>query len=381
MVLRNALAAAGVLISLLVFSAAHAEEDIFTITGVVWVDENRDGIRQPSEPVLPGTFVDVGRVWSPTYFRQHDPPPRVRADEKGEYTFWGVHHENTPISLQVQVYYLRPGSGPVLEYTQHLHGKGLWTVNFSHIGCASLHLLPHETERVLNVRVVQIRTYGGSFYPTEDWPVADGHFFKHPPRGCVAGFSVTNADGIPFWDTWQQLGLENVGRPRSHRFVWRELVTQVFEKAIFQWDPGKGVSFLSIFDELHKAEKDYGLDESWSIPRPLEASAGSEEETTRRRLALLDANAAIKERYYSVPDPLRVWGLPTSSVEDRGNMFVMRTQNAVFQHWKVDADSAKAGEVTIADGAKILMEIFKWSPWFPEAALLPQQPDYLGDLP
>ena len=381
MVLRNAMATAGVVISLLVFSSAHAEEDMFTITGVVWVDENRDGIRQPSEPVLPGTFVDIGRVWSPTYFRRYDPPPRVRADEKGEYTFWGVHHEKTPISLEVQVYYLRPGSGPVLEYTQHLYGKGLWTVNFSHIGCAYLHVLPHETERVLNVRVVQVRHVGGSFYPTQHWPVADGHFFKHPPQGCEAGFSVTNADGIPFWDTWQLIGLENVGRPKSHRFVWRGLVTQVFEKAILQWQPGKGVFFLSIFDELHEAGKDYGLDERWSIPRPLDASAGSQEETTRRRLALLDANAAIKERYYAVPDPLGLWGLPTSRVEDYGDRFVIRTQNAVFQHWKVDADSAKAGEVTIADGGKILMEIFKWSPWFPEVALLPQPPDYLGDLP
>ena len=80
-----------------------------------------------------------------------------------------------------------------------------------------------------------------------------------PYHPCDIGFSVTNTDGITFWDTWQRLGLENVGYPISNRFIWQGFVTQAFQKTIFQWQPGRGVFLLNIFDELHKAGNDDAL--------------------------------------------------------------------------------------------------------------------------
>ena len=88
----------------------------------------------------------------------------------------------------------------------------------------------------------------------------------------------------------------------------------------------------------------------------------------RDRLALLDANQAIIERYYAAPEPLLQYGLPTSRVEDYGNVLVIRTQRAVFQQWKEDVPWAKAGEVTIANGGDIAKELGL----FPEDAMIPQ---------
>ena len=62
--------------------------------------------------------------------------------------------------------------------------------------------------------------------------------------------------------------------------------------------------------------------------------------------------------------------LPTSRVEDFGNVLVIRTQRAVFQQWKEDVPWANAGEVTIANGGDITKELGL----FPSEALIPQSP-------
>ncbi|MBI2935006.1 MAG: N-acetylmuramoyl-L-alanine amidase, partial [Chloroflexi bacterium] len=74
------------------------------------------------------------------------------------------------------------------------------------------------------------------------------------------------------------------------------------------------------------------------------------------RLALLDANPAIKSRYLGTPDALNVYGLPVSRVVDNGNHFVVRFQRTVMQQWKVDVPWARAGQVTIANGGDIAKE-------------------------
>ena len=153
--------------------------------------------------------------------------------------------------------------------------------------------------------------------------------------------------------------MENVGYPTSSRYVWRGLVTQTFQKAILQWRPVKGVFLVNVFDLLHDARFDVTLLVHYSIPKQLPPwflfvdPVGEEADIKTRRLALLDANPAIRERYYSTPNPLWQYGLPTSKVEDYGNVFVIRTQKAVFQQWKEDVPWAKAGEVTIANGGDI----------------------------
>ena len=147
-----------------------------------------------------------------------------------------------------------------------------------------------------------------------------------------------------------------------------------------QWRPGKGVFLVNVFDELHDAGYDDELRERWATPKisppfnsylPVgkweeldkELREQLREQILTHRLALLDANPAIKERYFSAPDPLWQYGLPTSKVVDYGNMFVIRTQKAVLQQWKEDVPWAKAGEVTIANGVDIAEAVSEWRPF------------------
>ena len=309
----------------------------FLLSGTIWVDENRDWIRQPDEPAANSA---IAVQWS-KYSRD---------------------------GYDVTVWSYLPGSKPVF-----------WVVDmpFTHQGWAFFIPSSAERHQTLNIRVMQ---NGQHHLSTLNLPLADGHFFKETSgerfQRKDAGFAVTNADGIPFWDTWQRLGLENVGYPISHRYMWRGFVTQAFQKAIMQWQPGKGVFFVNIFDEMHDAGRDNVLRSRYATPHQLEDSFDASlsvehreeipesvqndlqemhwESIKERRLALLDANPAIKERYYAAPDPLLLYGLPTSRVEDMGNHYAIRTQRTVFQQWKEDVPWAKAGEVTIANGGDIV---------------------------
>ena len=210
-----------------------------------------------------------------------------------------------------------------------------------------------------------------------DFPIPNGHFFTQTngrPLGTGSlGFAVTNAEDILFWDTWQQSGLENIGYPISQRFMWKGFLTQAFQKAAFQWQPGKGIFFINVFDELHDAGFDPWLLAFRSTPPQLDPSfdAGKTwEQIVQDRLALLDADPGVKARYFAAPDPLLLFGLPTSQVRDLGNVVAIRTQRAVIQRWKVDVPWARAGEVTVANGGDIARELGL----FPAEVLVPQPP-------
>ena len=333
------------------------------VSGTVWFDKNQDGIRQPNESVARGATIEV----SP-HGQSHDVPwlgsVTIKTDNNGNFS-----------------YLIRPG------YIYYFHFN---TVDYNDLGrpsyfaCARTFIPPDFTGTELTVHLRAFRRPRGDRTPDLvplDWPVVDGHFFKRANYGgghCDVGFAVTNSDGIPFWDTWQELGLENVGYPISHRYMWRGFVTQAFQKAIMQLQPGKGVFFVNIFDELHDAGRDALLHASFQTPRQLEPLNPAlpegmpgelweklREEAQSARLALLDANPAIKERYYAAPDPLLLYGLPTSRVEDMGDHYAIRTQRTVLQEWKEDMPWAKSGEVTIANGgdlAKRLGEIWERIP-------------------
>jgi hypothetical protein len=188
------------------------------------------------------------------------------------------------------------------------------------------------------------------------------------------GYAVTNEGGVPFWDQFQRLGgVPTLGYPVSQRFTYKGFVTQAFQKAVLQWQPGRGLFLLNVFDELHDAGKDDWRLTFRATPRQLDPSfdAGKNwQEIVRHRLALLKANPAIRERYFSAPDPLLLYGLPTSRVEDMGNHYAIRLQRAVMQQWKVDVPWAKAGQVTVANGGDIAKE----AGLFPREATLPQAP-------
>ena len=240
--------------ALLPVSPAHAEEeDLVTITGTVWIDENADGIRQPSEPVVPSVQIYVRGVISP-----------LRTDGQGRYTvvqypYHRFEDRKTRGFLFLEVYYKKPAVRLVRKRSADFR-------EYTHRGCARVYL-PGSTERRADIRLLHYKHDG---WVPMNWPLDGGRFFKEAVdadavpyyRSCDAGFAVTNAAGIPFWDTWQVLGLENAGYPVSHRFKWKGFVTQVFEKAVLQWQPGRGVLFVDVFDELRKAGKDEPLKEA-----------------------------------------------------------------------------------------------------------------------
>ncbi len=199
-----------------------------------------------------------------------------------------------------------------------------------------------------------------------DYDIPGGHFFTQTngqPQGTSpTGFSVTNSGGVPFWDEFQrQGGVARIGYPMSRRFVWDGFVTQVFQKAVFQWQPQAGrVFFINVFDQMSLAGKDGWLEASKSTPRPLDGAtfdAGkSWDQIVAGRLALLDANPAIKAVYFSASNPMDLYGLPTSRVTDNGNHYAIRLQRAVIQQWKVDVPWARAGQATIANGGDVAVQ-------------------------
>ncbi len=192
-----------------------------------------------------------------------------------------------------------------------------------------------------------------------EFAVAGGHFFRETGPGDGRGYSVTDNEGVPFWSEFQRLGgPQVVGYPLSQRFTWDGLVTQVFQKAVFQWKPAEGrVDYINVFDQLSLMGKDEWLASQKATPRPLDAGsydAGKPwPDVVAARLALLDANPAIRQVYNSVPNSLALFGLPTSPVVDNGDHYAIRLQRAVIQQWKVDCPWAHAGQATIANGGDV----------------------------
>jgi len=208
---------------------------------------------------------------------------------------------------------------------------------------------------------------------SDDYDIVDGHYFPQPGGPSPdQGYTITNDDGIPFWDEFRRLGgVEAVGYPISQRFLWGGFVTQAMQKVVFQWRPEvKQVYFVNVFDDLSAAGKDGWLATQRATPQPLPADfdAGlSWGEAIQKRLSLLDANPAIKAAYFASSDPMEFFGLPTSRVEMEGNHYAIRLQRAVIQQWMEDVPWAKKGEVTIANGGDLAKEAGLW----PAEALVP----------
>src|SRR3972149_6615461 len=133
-----------------------------------------------------------------------------------------------------------------------------------------------------------------------DYDIPGGHFFTQTsPAGAGDGhgYSVTDSDGIPFWSVYQsEGGLLQMGFPLSRRFVWRGLVTQVMQKATFQWVPATGrVEVVNVLDELNLKGMDAWLEERL-VPRHLLLDDGRLpwDEMARARMALLGDAAGLR---------------------------------------------------------------------------------------
>ncbi len=226
--------------------ASDPDDDWVTVSGAIWIDENVDGIRQPSEPGVPGATLEVQvRSWSPAGYSGFT--SGTRADDQGKYRYPWTYPE---ARFSLTVFYLKPGSGPVK--------KTSWGVSYTHFGHTCFYVPSGNGELTLDIRVLHHsnwRVLGGESRtsPPLNWPLADGHFFKETAeyryQYCDAGFAVTNAGGIPFWETLERLGVENIGYPISHRFISEGFITQEFEKATFQWQTNRGIFRLEDYGD------------------------------------------------------------------------------------------------------------------------------------
>ncbi|GIW11678.1 MAG: hypothetical protein KatS3mg061_2735 [Dehalococcoidia bacterium] len=87
-------------------------------------------------------------------------------------------------------------------------------------------------------------------------------------------------------------GVDAVGYPVSQRFTYQGFITQIFQKAVFQWRPdlGNTVVFANIIDAIGDAGKDGWLDVVRSTPNRLPPSfdegAANFQEIIKRRPGL-----------------------------------------------------------------------------------------------
>src|SRR4051812_39826229 len=97
------------------------------------------------------------------------------------------------------------------------------------------------------------------------------HFYSQANGSGGAGgtgYTVSNVDGIPFYNYFLSVGGVNaVGYPVSHRFIWNGFVVQAFQKVVFQWryDTGK-VAYVNVLDEMHNAGLDGALYNQRQVP-------------------------------------------------------------------------------------------------------------------
>jgi hypothetical protein len=205
-----------------------------------------------------------------------------------------------------------------------------------------------------------------------EYDIPQGHFFTQTNgRGdgpSAAGFSVTNADGIPFWDAFQDLGgVEVLGYPVSRRFQRDGLMVQAFQKAVLQWRPDRDgqVWFLNTFDVLHDQGKDDWLEVYRQTPRPADTAPDTGlawERVVARHLAFLNrVPAPLRERFLEDPLWLEHYGLPVATKEYPQSV-VVRAQRATFQYWKETTPWAQKGDVTVANGGDLAKEAGVW-PW------------------
>ena len=194
------------------------------------------------------------------------------------------------------------------------------------------------------------------------------------------GFAVTNADDVPLWDFVRARSADAIGYPISQRWVNGPFTFQAFQKAILQWDPGK--QRMNYYNTLDVLANRYPEVELPNVPahQVLEADQGVTDFAVimRNHLALLEQNAAIKDRFLSEVDWLNLYGLPIRYEEREVNghpqgLQMLRTQRTVFVIWNVPAPGVTVGRVNlqnVPDKVKRLSDVI-----VPDAAKRP-----IGDL-
>lgn len=161
-----------------------------------------------------------------------------------------------------------------------------------------------------------------------------------------------------FFSEFQRLnGVSGVGYPASRPFVWDNFNSQVMQKGVFQWRPEVGrVYFINVFDEMSKRGMDQRLYKELQVPYPLDWSSDAGlpwDQVVARHIALLDNFPKLRAQYFSIANPLDLYGLPVSNVVDFGPFYAVRLQRAVFQQYKIDTSYAHVGDVVVANGGDV----------------------------
>ena len=184
-----------------------------------------------------------------------------------------------------------------------------------------------------------------------DYETVGGYFFGQAGNGDGTGFPISDAEGAPVWTVFRALGgAETLGYPISRRFAWRGRATQVFQRGVLRHEPPAAVAPLNLLDLLSAAGLDPWLRSARAVPEPtaFREEGKSWSEIVAARRALLDPFPPLRDAYASPHDPIAVYGLPTSAVEDMGDHLAVRLQRGVLQLWTADRPWARAGEVTAA---------------------------------
>ena len=197
-----------------------------------------------------------------------------------------------------------------------------------------------------------------------DFAIAGGWFFTQGGGDTARsddGFAVIDDEGAKFWTAFQASGgVGAVGYPISNRFQWDGFVTQVMQKVVFQWRPDiDSVALVNVFDDLSR----HGFDDQLATLLVPEPEAFNDEtglsfgQIIAKRTALLEAEPALLAVYQAAADPLRIYGLPQSSVRHYEGLRAIRLQRVVLQIWTSDFPWAKAGTVTIANGGDLAKQL------------------------
>jgi hypothetical protein len=212
-----------------------------------------------------------------------------------------------------------------------------------------------------------------------DWDIPGGHFYTQtngmPTLTSPTGYGVTNQDEAAFWSEYQHLGgPQTVGFPLSGRVTFQGKVTQVFQRAILQWNgQSKQVEPMNILLALEEAGKGQWLIDAHRVPPRLAADfdrGKNPDLVMRDRLDLLKAHPSLNDRFRAAPDPVALYGLPDSQVVDQGDHLAIRFQRGVLRVWKQDKPWAKAGEVTADNSGEYAVE----AGMFAKESLATQQP-------
>lgn len=204
-----------------------------------------------------------------------------------------------------------------------------------------------------------------------DYDIPGGHFYTQaagPQAVMGTGFAILDlglddrGQIINFWSEFKRLGgVSALGYPASNRFILDGFVTQATQRVLMQWRPEvHQVYFVNVFDKLHDLGLDSQLQTKYQVPPPVNVNDVGKpfSQVVAERQAYLNANPAIKQKYFSMSDPLQLNGLPTSQVTDAGGVFdIIRSQRIVIQYWKKSLPGiANAGDVTVGLGGDIAKE-------------------------